>query len=426
MKKSNMSKEPSSFQKFLKCLGPGLIFAGTSIGVSHIVQSTRAGALFGFGLLWAVILANVVKFPFFTFAPRYVAATGEHLLQGYRRVGNWVFLLFFGMSLLTMLPIQSAVTMVCTGLFANLLHWPFPPVAMAALILLICCIILLAGKYPLLDSLMKVMILFLGVSTIVAFGAAWAKGYAPQPQFENAFQWHDIKDISFVIALMGWMPTTLEIAVWHSFWTVERKSQTNHHPDIHHALFDFHIGYWGTMIMAIFFVGLGAFVMYGTGAHFSDSAVGFTAQVINLYTGALGPWSKWVIGTAAATTMFSTTICCLDAFPRVIREALIMINPAWEGRKEEMYVVFLVLISIASTVIIGCYVSKLKTLVDFATTLAFVATPVFAYMNLRVITGAHMPEGTKPCRAMIAFSWLCLALLTAFALFFIVWRFFLH
>lgn len=99
----------------LKTLGPGLIFAGTSIGVSHIVQSTRAGADYGFALVWAVILANVFKFPFFEYGPRYVAATGEHLLEGYRRVGKWAFSLFLVLSLITMFPIQAAVTMVATG-----------------------------------------------------------------------------------------------------------------------------------------------------------------------------------------------------------------------------------------------------------------------------------------------------------------------
>ena len=34
--------------KKLKSLGPGLLFAGAAIGVSHLVQSTRAGADFGF------------------------------------------------------------------------------------------------------------------------------------------------------------------------------------------------------------------------------------------------------------------------------------------------------------------------------------------------------------------------------------------
>ena len=54
----------------LKTLGPGLLFAGAAIGVSHLVQSTRAGAEFGFGFIWALLLINVVKYPFFQFGPR--------------------------------------------------------------------------------------------------------------------------------------------------------------------------------------------------------------------------------------------------------------------------------------------------------------------------------------------------------------------
>ena len=42
-------------------LGPGLLFAGAAIGVSHLVQSTRAGAEFGWGLIWALILVNILK-----------------------------------------------------------------------------------------------------------------------------------------------------------------------------------------------------------------------------------------------------------------------------------------------------------------------------------------------------------------------------
>ena len=70
-----------NFASFRK-LGPGLLFAGAAIGVSHLVQSTRAGADFGFGLLWALLLINLIKYPFFQFGPRYAAATGASLLEG--------------------------------------------------------------------------------------------------------------------------------------------------------------------------------------------------------------------------------------------------------------------------------------------------------------------------------------------------------
>ena len=62
------------FSIVLKRLGPGLLFAGAAIGVSHLVQSTKAGAEFGLGLIWALVIANLFKYPFFQFGPRYALA----------------------------------------------------------------------------------------------------------------------------------------------------------------------------------------------------------------------------------------------------------------------------------------------------------------------------------------------------------------
>ena len=76
--------------KSIQKLGPGLLFAGAAIGVSHLVQSTRAGADFGFGLLWALLLVNFFKYPFFQFGPRFTLATGESLLSGYAKLGKAV------------------------------------------------------------------------------------------------------------------------------------------------------------------------------------------------------------------------------------------------------------------------------------------------------------------------------------------------
>lgn len=79
----------------LKSLGPGLLFAGAAIGVSHLVQSTRAGADFGLGLLWVLLLVNIFKYPFFQFGPRYATATGESLLHGYSKLGKGVLATYF-------------------------------------------------------------------------------------------------------------------------------------------------------------------------------------------------------------------------------------------------------------------------------------------------------------------------------------------
>ena len=106
--------------KLLKKLGPGLLFAGAAIGVSHLVQSTRAGADFGFSLVWALILANIIKYPFFFYGPKYTMATGETLLHGYKKMNTNFLIVYFILSIVTMFTIQTAVTIVTAGLAIEL------------------------------------------------------------------------------------------------------------------------------------------------------------------------------------------------------------------------------------------------------------------------------------------------------------------
>ena len=49
-------------KKILRILGPGLLYAGAAVGVSHLVQSTRAGAMFNYDLIWVLIIANILSF----------------------------------------------------------------------------------------------------------------------------------------------------------------------------------------------------------------------------------------------------------------------------------------------------------------------------------------------------------------------------
>ena len=104
----------------LKRLGPGLLFAGAAIGVSHLVQSTRAGADFGLGLLWALLLVNLFKYPFFQFGPRYASATGESLLDGYKKLGKGILVTYYILTFATMFTIQTAVTIVTAGIASSL------------------------------------------------------------------------------------------------------------------------------------------------------------------------------------------------------------------------------------------------------------------------------------------------------------------
>ena len=159
-----------------KKLGPGLLFAGAAIGVSHLVQSTKAGADFGWGLLWALLLVNLFKYPFFQFGPRYALSTGESLLDGYLKLGKVYLWIYFFLNLATMFTIQTAVTIVTAGLASNLFDISTNMIYWSIGVTAICYVILLIGRYQLLDKVIKIIVLTLTTSSILALTIAFTKG----------------------------------------------------------------------------------------------------------------------------------------------------------------------------------------------------------------------------------------------------------
>jgi Mn2+/Fe2+ NRAMP family transporter len=366
-----------SLVKIIKNLGPGLLYAAAAVGVSHLVQSTRAGAEFGLQMIAVVILANILKYPFFKMGPMYANVTGKNILHGYRKLGTWAIVVFLLTTFSTMFIIQSAVTVVTAGIIKYLFNIEASLTIVSAVLLAICSLILIIGKYTALDKIVKIIIALLTISTIVAVSTS---SQAPAAvNYSNPFDFTNTAHVLFLIALMGWMPAPLDISIWHSIWTEE--SLEDHVTSKRSDNLDFNIGYIGTAILALFFILLGRNVMYGSAGSFSPSAVTFASQLINLYTEGFGPWALYVMGTAALMTMFSTTLTLLDAFPRSINAG----GKLLRDTKLFNYNIWLAITSLGTLVIIGVFLKNMRTLVDLATSIAFLTAPLIAILNFLVI-----------------------------------------
>lgn len=411
---------------FWKTLGPGIIWAGAAVGVSHLVQSTRAGAGYGFELVWVVIIINFLKYPFFEFGPRYAASTGESLIHGYKRIGNWAIYLFLFLTIATMFTIQAAVTSVTVGLLGNIFPDLLTTFEWTVILLLLCLFVIIIGKYKTLDKIVKLIIITLTISTIVSVIAATGNGFNPNPDFTKSFTWQ-ISDIAFLIALAGWMPSAIDISVWHSIWTIAKAKQTGYKPKLKEALLDFKIGYIGTAFLSLCFLSLGALVMYGSGKEFAQSGVAFSGQLINLYTNSIGQWAYYFIAVAALATMFSTTLTVLDAYPRVLKPTTQLSIPQLNNGKTGIFlsVIWMALLIGGTLIIIFVFTGKMKTLVDIATTLSFLTAPVLGILNFKAVRGKNVPCENKPGKFLILLSWFGIACLSVFAVGFIVWKFFI-
>ncbi|HCK05438.1 MAG TPA: hypothetical protein DHV98_03515 [Flavobacteriaceae bacterium] len=115
-------------------------------------------------------------------------------------MGRWVLMVYFILTLCTMFTFQTAVTIVTAGI-ATSLTGIGTPVVWAGLILLACFLILIRGRFSVLDQVMKYVVLALTLTTVLALIFAWFNT-ASRPSWQQVIP-NSTVGISFLIALWG-------------------------------------------------------------------------------------------------------------------------------------------------------------------------------------------------------------------------------
>jgi len=415
-----------------KKLGPGILLAATSIGASHLVHAPRAGALFGFNLLWLVLAAHLFKYPAFEFGPRYAAATGHHLLDGYARVPgprNWALYLFLLSTVLQGIGVLAAVVNVSGCVVAT---WTGDPGAIVGLgvtraelfslgIIALVLQLIVAGGFSWLDHLNKVMMAILALATVLAFVPV-----LPEPSEVARLVIPSLPDGSIVLvaAILGWMPTGIDVSVWHSFWTLEKlaslgedthsPSAADHRRQLRTSLFDMRVGYGLSLITGLMFLCLGAVHLAGRGAELSG--VQFAEAISSAYTAILGRWMYHVFMLTAFFAMFSTSYVVIDGFSRSFSEALAVIRPSLAApltkRKTLLSFMFFSAAFAAATII---WVGNPVKLVVSASLVSLAAAPVLYGLSLFCVQRHIDDPQMRPHPGVVVVGWLgvafvCLAL----------------
>jgi len=396
-----MSKANTS--NLWKALGPGILVACAAVGGSHLVWSTRAGAEFGWSLLGLILFANLLKFPFFLYGQRYTAATGESLLAGYHRNGPVYVWIFLFINVLTGMINTAGVAMLSGALLAGY-GIPLSVPSLTVALMLLCVALLMLGHYKLLDGMAKVIISFLAISTLLAVVLAALNRPEIAPDFTPPELW-TLTSFAFIISLLGWMPAPIDLSAWSSLWMFSREKQTGHFASVRESAVDFYLGYGAATVLAVLFVALGALVMFGTGESFAAGGIGFSQQLVNLYTATIGGWSRWLILTAAFVTMFSTTLTCLDGYPRSLAACCTLLGSVKIYRFESIQRIWIVASAVGASIIILLFVKNLLQLLTFAAVISFLTSPILAYINLKVMCGPNVPEKDRPGKWLLLLSW---------------------
>ncbi|OOF09540.1 hypothetical protein BZG82_10505 [Salinivibrio sp. PR5] len=402
----------------VRALGPGIMMAAAAVGGSHLVASTKAGAIYGWQLAALILLVNLFKYPFFRAGVQYTAGTGETLVEGYARLGRGYLWLFIVLSAVSGVINTAALTLFSASLLSYFVPFDLSLTALSIIIVMTCLVILIAGHYKALDWLSKVIMATLTCATLVAVTVAIGNPVAVEPNFQAPSIW-SITAIGFIVVTMGWMPAPIEISSITSVW-LKRKAQSE--PiNAKAALFDFNVGYIGTAALAIVFLSLGALLLHGSGVELKQSGIGFSHQLVGLYAATIGEWSRYLIAVVAFFCIFGSTITVIDGYARVVSESqrLLRRQPQASPQVNQGWMLITAVLALG---IVAFWTGALLTMLDFAMIAAFVTTPFFALLNYILVTKHRLPPEVTMSKSMRALAIVGLMYLFGFLAVFIWWK----
>ncbi|MEM7501515.1 MAG: divalent metal cation transporter [Pseudomonadota bacterium] len=401
----------------LSRLGPGMMLAASSVGVSHLVFSTQAGARYGLSLIPVILLVVLFKYPAFRFAVQYASATGGSLVDAYARISKvalaWLLVGFF----VDMFIATTAVAMMTAGLLVSVFDVPFSPPQVAVALTVVTALVLANGHYAKAEGIVKVLVIAFSILTIVATVLALPllgggdRAVLADLTPDRAFA-------VFVIGLAGWMPIPTNAAVLVGEWVKEKVAATKGAFAGRDALFDFHLSYALALAIAVCFVIMGTAVLFQTGHEPPQQAGAFAADLFRLFTDVVGQWSYPVIAAAGLAVMWSTQVTLMDALPRVMNRLACTITNRGED-KRSLYPVFLIVQVVGVSLIALFLLRSFAAFIVFATSMGFIAAPAIAYYNYVAVTSDAVPLEQRPGKRLVLWNWVAILVMAAFALGFI-------
>lgn len=403
--------------RFFNRLGPGLLFASMAIGTSHLVLSTKAGAMYGPLMALPIILANLLKYPFFEFGVRYTRVKEHSLTEGYAALSKRYLYLYAGVNLVSAFTILAALYSVTAGMTLNVIGTDtgLSMQSMSVLLFLMISALIIIGRYAQLEKALKYLVLILFVALLATVVLVLQNGKAPsQPAFTPP-NYFDQAGLLFLISLIGWMPTAVEASGWVSLWNLEKLKKHKEVPSLKETLSEFNLGYFITALLALFFFFIGYMTLYGSGTPLSASGVVFAKELTELFTTQLGNWAKILISISALAAMLSTCLSAHDALARVIVDLGLRLRIT-----QKNYFNWAVIgLSITNLSVIIGFTASMGKLVSIATFASFVFAPILGFMNHKLVFSVDFPEKAQPSRFMKGLSYLGIVFLGSFSIYYL-------
>jgi manganese transport protein len=329
---------PTKLSGIVKQLGPGLIISAVIVGSGELIVTPKLGAEEGFKLLWFIILGCLLKVFVQIELGRYAITRGRTTLEalntlpGPRFMASWVLWLWLGMFLCLVPQVAGMV-----GGIARVFQLGGLNMSMTLLAVLTggsCAVLLILGRYRLVETSSTIMVAMFTLTTMIAVGALQFTDYAVTgSQLASGFTFQMPDSLITAFGAFGIIGVGASELIYYPYWCLEKGYAKHTGPDDGTEAWKERAKGWLRVMridawvsFAIYTSATIAFYLLGAAILHAKKLKVESNQMIEtlsfMYRDAFGEWSLYMFLVGAFVVLYSTVFGATASNARLLADAL--------------------------------------------------------------------------------------------------------
>lgn len=329
---------PTHWLGIARQLGPGLIISAVIVGSGELIVTPKLGASVGFSLLWFIIIGCFLKVFVQIELGRFAIARGMTTLEAMNSVPGprWIVSWLIWIWLLMYIALVFQVAGMVGGLASvvSLAGLPLNPTVLTVLVGGGCAVVLVLGRYRLVEVVSTALVATFTICTLVAVGLLQATPFAITPaQVLGGLKFQLPESFTTAFAAFGIIGVGASELIYYPYWCLEKGYARNVGPEensdswrhrargwIRVMRIDAWISFVIYTVATVAFYLLGAAVLHAKGLAVENQDM--VATLSHMYRESLGNWSFWLFLIGAFAVLFSTVFGATASNARLFADAL--------------------------------------------------------------------------------------------------------
>lgn len=313
---------PTTFGGMLRQVGPGLIISAMIVGSGELIVTPKLGAEAGFRLLWFIVLGCLLKVFVQIELGRDAILRGRtslaalNTLPGPRLIVTWVLWLWLAMYLSLVFQVAGMVGGVARVFALGGLTLPVN--VTAALVGGSCALLLVIGRYRLVERLSTAFVAVFTVTTLAAVAVLQKTDYAVTgAQLASGFSFHLPDRLVTAFAAFGIIGVGASELMYYPYWCLEKGYARNLGADDGTAAWRERAQGWLRVMRVDAWISFGlytsctlAFYVLGAAVLHAKGLIVENARMIEtlsmMYREVFGEWTFWLFLLGAFAVLYST------------------------------------------------------------------------------------------------------------------------